>query len=357
MREYDGKRFNDLPGDEVFFHLLRCPHCRDMALAQFGVHKADAAPPPPAPRRKKPVVRKEAEWLFDGLMRLSPKKRTEAAKDPRYHRADLLDLILEKSEAAQAEDVNRAAELAWLAVSLATNIDADDVGLRKHLVRAFCLAGNPRRMAGDRSAAESAFDNASFFLSDEPPERGLYCRALALLRWDQGRLDEAAALLRYAACAYGEKEDSVEEGACLALLGLLYTEAEEFFPAIVPLLRAQLALVPTRRHDWLLARSHLSLLLCLAEEGRLAEAALATLDLAVFYEESGRRGEVERLIAELEAGSQGLGGSDVALEVLRGFASEHLKGTDPRQRARMYSRELRQTFRLRNLRSGALPWI
>lgn len=229
MREYDGKRFNQLPGDEVFFHLLRCPHCRDMALAQFGVHKALAAPPPPAPRRKKPVVRKEAEWLFDGLMRLSSKKRIEAAKDPRYHRADLLDLILEKSEAAQAENVSRADEMAWLAVSLATNIDADDVGLRKRLVRAFCLAGNARRMAGDRSAAESAFDNA--------------------------------------------------------------------------------------------------------------------------------RGEVERLIAELEAGSQGLGGRDIALEVLRGFASEHLKGTDPRQRARMYSRELRQTFRLRNLRSGALPWI
>lgn len=90
---------------------------------------------------------------------------------------------------------------------------------------------------------------------------------------------------------------------------------------------------------------------------RVAEAALVTLDLAVLYEGTGRRGEVERLIAELEAGSQGLGGRDVALEVLRGFASEHLKGTDPRQRARMCSRELRQTFRLRNLWSGALPWI
>jgi tetratricopeptide (TPR) repeat protein len=176
MREYGGKRFNALPGDEVFFHLLRCPHCRDMALAQFGVHETAAAPPPPAPGRKKPAV-----------------------------------------------------------------------------------------------AAESAFNDASFFLSDDPPERGLYCRALALLRWDQGQLDEAAALLRYAACAYGEKEDKVEEGACLALLGLLYTEAEEFFPAVGPLLRAQLALAPGQRHRRLLARSHLSLLLCLAEEGRQEE--------------------------------------------------------------------------------------
>lgn len=167
MREYDARGFNELQGEEVFFHLLRCPHCRDMVLAQFGVQQAASAPPPTAPR-KKPAVRKETEWLFDALLRLSSKKRTEALKDPRYHRADLLELLLERSEKAQAENVNRADELAWLAIALATNIDADDVRLRKHLVRGFCLAGNARRMAGDRSAAESAFDDASFFLSDDP---------------------------------------------------------------------------------------------------------------------------------------------------------------------------------------------
>lgn len=417
MRKYDFDLLAGVSGEEVMLHLLRCPHCRDMVLAQYGVQQAASVPPPPAPGKKKPAARKEAEWLFDALLRLSPKKRTAALKNPQYHRADLLELILERSEEAQAENVNRADELAWLAISLATNIDADDVRLRKHLVRGFCLAGNARRMAGDLSAAESAFDNASFFLSGDPLERGLYCRALALLRWDQGRLDEAAALLRHAAGAYGEKEDSVEEGACLALLGLLHTEAEDFFPAIGPLMRGQLALAPVQRHDWLLARSTLSLALCLAEEGRaeqvrelmstalavgaivegeeeraridwlhgriearigeagraerqldaarrrfleerrLAEATLATLDLAVVYEENERRSEVESLIADLEARSEGLGGRDVALEVLRGFASEHLRATDPRERARMYSRELRQTFRLRNLRSGALPWI
>lgn len=417
MREYDFGRLAELPGEEVFIHLLRCAHCRDMVLAHFGVEKAAPAPPPPAPRQEKPATRKEAQWLFDVLQRLSPKKRTAALKSTRYHRADLLELILEKSEEAQAENVNRADELAWLAISLATNIDADDVRLRKHLARGFCLAGNARRMAGDFSAADSAFDNASFFLSGDPLEKGLYCRALALLRWDQGRLDEAAALLRHAADAYGERGESLEEGACFGLLGLLHTEAEDFFPAIGPLLRAQLALAPTRRHDWLLARSTLSLALCLAEEGRtaevrelistalavaaivegeeeraridwlrgridarigeagrgerqldaarrrfleerrLAEATLVTLDLAVLYEETERRSEVERLIAEIEAGSQGLAGRDVALEVLRGFASESLQGTDARERARMYARELRQTLRLRNLRSGALPWI
>ena len=103
MREYDLQGFNELQGEEVFLHLLQCPHCRDMVLAQYGLQQAASAPPPPAPR-KKPAVRKEAEWLFDALLRLSPKKRAEALKDPRYQRADLLELLLERSEKAQAEN-------------------------------------------------------------------------------------------------------------------------------------------------------------------------------------------------------------------------------------------------------------
>jgi hypothetical protein len=222
--------------------------------------------------------------------------------------------------------------------------------------------------------------------------------------------------LRYAASAYVEV-DGGEEGACLALLGLLYAEAEEHFQAIGPLLRAHLALAAEPRLAWLTARAALALTLCLAEEGRhkearlqlktadflaskaageeeqaridwlrgriearleetgrgerqleaarrwfleerrLAEAALVTLDLAVVFEERDRRAETGALIADLEARSEGLDGRDVALEVLREFADDKLAGTDARQRARLCVRQLRQTFRLRNLRSGALPWI
>lgn len=93
------------------------------------------------------------------------------------------------------------------------------------------------------------------------------------------------------------------------------------------------------------------------EERHLAEATLATLDLAVVYEETERRSEVDALIADLEARSEGLGGRDVALEVLRGFASEHLRGRTPASAPGCIRVNCARRSGSGNLRSGGLPWI
>jgi tetratricopeptide (TPR) repeat protein len=65
---------------------------------------------------------------------------------------------------------------------------------------------------------------------------------LALLRWEQGRLHDAAALLRYGAQAYGELKRRHDQGVCLVLVGLAYMEAGEIKRAPAPLLRGLMSL-------------------------------------------------------------------------------------------------------------------
>ena len=71
--------------------------------------------------------------------------------------------------------------------------------------------------------ADAAFEKAGR-LAVSAPERGFFGRALALLRWDQGRSEEAIALLQQAGKRFAEAEDAQEQALCSALLGLLYVE-------------------------------------------------------------------------------------------------------------------------------------
>jgi hypothetical protein len=47
---------------------------------------------------------------------------------------------------------------------------------------------------------------------------------LALLRWEQGRADEAMAMFQHAACLYAAEGPEHEVGCCLTLLGLVLQE-------------------------------------------------------------------------------------------------------------------------------------
>lgn len=146
-------------------HVLRCSMCRDVALADW------ADPDPVKPGQKPPGFwrgRKKAEVQLAELLQLEPKPREVAIRETRFHKQDLLDLILAKSEEAQSGDPRLAKDLAWLAIGL---MHASGYCIR--LWRGYSLAGNASRLQGARA-------------------------------------------------------DRREEGVCLALLGLLHTSAVTF---------------------------------------------------------------------------------------------------------------------------------
>lgn len=394
-------------------HILECPECQDFALAEM-----DSAMEPPegeepaACEARQP--RGEARKLLRELIRLPQSALPEAMKDPRFHRADLVDLLLSCGETMLNRDPGRTVELARLAQRVAIAAEPGKAGSRARLIRGYCLEANGRRLTGEFDSAERALDDASLFLPGGSPERGPYCRALGLLRWEQGKVDEAAALLRHAARAYGEAGNRPEQGSCMVLLGLLYVEMGEVEKAPGPLVRglmwagaaappalkvnAMLSFcfclaVMERKHDarrflesawlqyphlehpadkiaaeWLEGKvaSHLgaweeaerllsSARRTLLTGHRPAEAALATLDLGALYLELDRAAEVDFLVKEFEVTTAGQVGADLAASALRDFAEGGLTRETAREGAALLAAWLRQTLRVRRLDPPPLP--
>jgi tetratricopeptide (TPR) repeat protein len=362
--------------------------------------------------------RNELERLLAKLLELPPEARGEAIHSPRFQRMDLLDLLLDKGEQAVSRNPVEAGKLAWLAVELgvACRSAPDDPPVRERIVRAFLLSGGARRLAGERELADNAFDGAAFFLTPGGTtlERARVCRGIALLRWERGRLDEAAALLIQGARLYGEYGDIEEEAASLALLGILHAQEDEPKRALEPLLRAHPVL--SERRPWLTVRALLCLARCLAEESRveearrrldearllypkltdpvekaraqwlegrlsarigsqertegllvtaitrlvsqdrLPEATLAALDLTVLYAETGQRIRVHGL-PRLVSGGETRPGLDTTVQTIRDLLAALRKGIHPRKAAAVAGAGARQLFRFRGLKVDALPWV
>jgi tetratricopeptide (TPR) repeat protein len=244
----------------------------------------------------------------------------------------------------------------------------------------------------------------------------VFCRVLGLLRWEQGRLDEAAALLRQSARAFSEQCLPEEEGASLILVGLLSLERNETEMAIRLLQTGRAACDPEAR-PWLTVRAGLSLAQALAEIGhgtraagvlnetrwhyarapeeseqltiywlegkvcarlgrrdeaenllaavrlqflaerRLAETLLSSLDLAVLLVEEGREAELPELLREIEAA---FGADEAAIEVVkvaRAFTAEiaDRRTVSPDALAAAAS-TLRRVLRTRGVRVESLPF-
>lgn len=206
-----------LPGDAArsLIHVFECPSCQDLALA----HLADSV----ESRDEQPADLPSAEVaaLADELLGTPGGKWSEVLKDPRFHRMDLLDRLMEDRRFAME---SRAA----LAICLGAQVDPVDPAISSRMMRAYCLEATSHRRAGRLRDAETGLDNAACFLTAEPRDLGCYSRTVALLRWEQGRLHDAAAHLRYGAQAFGEIKLRVEQGVCLALLGLAYLPEAQF---------------------------------------------------------------------------------------------------------------------------------
>jgi hypothetical protein len=374
----------------------------------------------PAPRLVggRPQGRQAAEGLLAELMSLPEEQRHDRLRAERFHHPRLLDLLLEAGHAALPGDPERACEILSVAAGLASLL-ADNGVMGPEIggeasSRVLCLTGTARRLLGDGPAAEAAFERAGC-LPVSSLGRGYFCRALAVLRWDQGRGEEAAALLHHAQRRYAEGQDVREEAACLALLGMLHVEIVEPWRA-APLLREATQGLDAERRPWLAAQCWLGLGFCHAfadqperarsareeaqiyygrlteeeellsrwlegrvatlagdaeeagerliavwrrslDQRRLAEATLAAIDLALLWSHTGRGAEVGVLVAEVEASLAGEPGLAVALSALKPMAEDAAAGRPDRELWSGLAQPLRVAFRWQGIGFRPLPFV
>jgi len=218
--------------------------------------------------------RQSAEQLKAELLASPPKIWLARVRgEERFRSPDLLDLLVEECHGALPFEPHRAQDFAKVAVDLGRLLSpqvAQEPPLEETLCRALCLGSHAERLLGEHRTADGLLVRAAFFTSD-PAARGFYCRALGLLRWDQGRTEEAVALFHQAGRRYRELEDVREEAICSALLGLLYSEEEEWTQAASALLSSRSGL-DSQHHALLAAQAHLTLARGHALKNRPAEA-------------------------------------------------------------------------------------
>jgi len=191
----------------------------------------------------------ESEALLGDLLSRPRGLRVKALlEEPRLRASDLL----EASQEAQIGDPERAVALADLALELAGRFvqeESSETAETVECARASIVKANAYRLLGNLALAEKALCGATYFLAWplDSCVRGEFCRVLGLVRWEQGRLDEAAGMLRQAARAFGERCLPQEEGASLVLCGLLRLEQNRADMAIRLLQRGRGALDPAAR--------------------------------------------------------------------------------------------------------------
>ena len=348
----------------------------------------------------------EAEELFIDLASSEGAERDAALADERFHRTIVLEKLLEEAGSALPEDPKRAEEFAGLATAVAGHL-AEVTEAMEGRARAGCRLANARRLAGDLAGAERALAEAGLNPGDAGVEAEL-CRALALLRWEQGRYAEAAALLDRAAALWAEEEMPHEEGACRVLRALLLAE-EGKAAEVVGLLEGEL---PLLADPWLMLYGGLALALGLAERG-LEDRARARRDESgalvhrtpraahlyalrqegavaaglgedaaaeALFEELRRAALEHRLLPEaaiasvalvhldvergaarepaaLAATFRGAAGLDAVVAVLSGLPNQLAAAESPSDLAAKSTADLLRLLRLRGVRSAPLPFL
>jgi tetratricopeptide (TPR) repeat protein len=363
------------------------------------------------------------ERLLEELLAKPPDQRRQALQETRFHSASLLAALLAQSQAAQPLTPERSDTLAALAGDLAIHLfrqEPDDEESALFQAQVGNLSGNARRLLGRWEGAEIALGSAAYslaFIAGPSWEGATFCRYLGLLRWEQGRLDEAEALLRQAARLFRELGSCGEEAVSRVLLGLLSLERDRAGSAVL-LLQAGRADLPPE-NDWLRVRAGLGLALGLAElghadrafqileetcrsfpaitderelarlpwlEGRVvarlgdgkeaeplldmarrsliaeqnvADGTLCSLDLAAVWAGSGRRTEIPKLLQDLEIAFQA---EAEILEVIRRVSRQFLAeiagiSEVPPALVAEAAFTLRRIFRFRGYRVEALPFV
>lgn len=356
-----------------------------------------------------------ASVLSAELIRADGERQAEMLRQPHFQNLDLLDHLLEESHHRQLTETVLAEDLAVLAGRLATLLAGREVEARSALCRAFCLGANARRLGSDPDGADALLAKAVPFLQFQQ-DRAFYSRTAALVRWEQGRLDEADALLRHATRLFAREGLEIEVAACRGLHGLLREEEGDLGDPMMPLSRGWASMAGDLRPEILL-RVGLALAALQAErqrpndarqtlkdawalfgeiqdEGEIfrvywsearalallgernvalqtlesirqkllrepfpAEAVLLSVDLAVLLAEDGKTAEIEALIRDLRPFSAFDPVYLLAMGSLDNLQAELGSGKlDPRKTGRDVASVLRRTFRARRVRLKPLPF-
>jgi tetratricopeptide (TPR) repeat protein len=271
-------------------HILTCATCRSWLIGKLldqGLSPdpddtlVDYEPVFAALLEKNPEIlaaanarRDEAGRLFEELMALPPGKRLRAVKSTRFHSVPLLDRLLEACHAAQIPDPRGAADLGLLACRLGQTLGRQEEDAYAAIPRALALAANARRLHGALKSADQLLAKGAGFLRDRV-DRAFHCRIAGLVRWEAGRTDEGAALLDRAVLYYAAEDLVEEQGATLALVGLLEEEEGQTASALSKLLMGWTAMDRQARPGFAV-RVGLALAFCLAgvEQGERARSLL-----------------------------------------------------------------------------------
>jgi hypothetical protein len=158
--------------------------------------------------------RAQAPLLAAELLALSPEGREDRlCHDSRFQTWGLCELLLTRS-LESPEDPVAAGSLAALALAGADRLDPDDhpaAVVADLKARAWAAAGEARRRQGDFAGAEVALRAAAGCLAQGTGDLLVEARLLefeAVLRREQGRGGEAAALLKLAAARYRESGEA-----------------------------------------------------------------------------------------------------------------------------------------------------
>lgn len=225
--------------------------------------------------------RSKAAGRLRELLEKEPGERLRLVETRKFRSWALADLLLAESR----ERPNEREELIRMALAIAERLKTAPRELVTELkADAHLELADSLRVRGDVKGAEAELERTARLLAESPDplKRAGLCRALATLRRDQGRPDEALALAARAAALMEDGGDSAGRAAALVDLGLLAlgtAEPSEALAAFDEALSIGASRLPSR---WVLQAVR-GTALALALDGRLEEALAALDDARSLY--------------------------------------------------------------------------
>lgn len=244
--------------------------------------------------------RTEAQQLLAELARHPfERRRLLVQNSGRFQTWGLCELLLSRPIETLSEP-QEGHDLAEVAVALAESLDPEVYGaalLEDMKARAWSYLANARRLLSDLRGAEIAFQTAESHLAAGTGERLERARLLDLqasLRNNQGRYDDALALLNRAAAIYQRAQQRHLLGRIVLNKGHVHISKGDLESATA-LLRQGLALIEPEREPKLVATAYHNLAYVLNEMGQPREALALVTRARLLYLELGDRLYLVRL--------------------------------------------------------------